>query len=161
MPQIELIDTVADARERALGAFRTGTSRTIEGAGVLPERVLVAWLRRVKEQARRSDVVGTAARGLLEAVHTPAGGAASFFTTIERESSLPRRSPRRKAASSRPSGRAAAERTGTTGTGSGRSGAARRGAKRTGARRSGARPAAAPAAVQRTAPEEVLPIVVG
>ena len=160
MPQTEFVDTVADARERAVDAFRTGTTRTIEGGRVLPERFVVAWLRRVKAQASRSDVVGAAARGLLEAVHTPAGGAASFFTTIEKESSLPRPTPRRKAAASSPHGSAAAKRNGTTRTSAGRSGE-RRGTKRTAAGPSGTRPAAAPAAVQRTAPEEVLPIVVG
>lgn len=109
MPQIELIDTVTEAGERALDAVRHNTTRAIEGAGVMPERALVGSLRTVREQARRRDVVGVAARTFLDAVNASASEAVGFFTLVEKESSLPRR---RAAASPRARAQATTPRTG-------------------------------------------------
>lgn len=94
------VDAVRRPRKTAVRAQRRGAKLTGEAvsqatkvadtAGNLPERVLVGYLRAVKGQARRTDVVGAAARTLLGTVNTPAGTAAEFLARIERETRLPK-----------------------------------------------------------------------
>jgi len=122
MSQFDVIESVQSASERALDAVVGGGQRALEVVPLrrlnsraaqrrraqvvkqanqaaervlnLPEQALVQSLRRVKVQAGRKDVVGLAARTLLEAVNTPAGTAAGFFTRIEKATALPKRAPR-------------------------------------------------------------------
>jgi hypothetical protein len=122
MSQFDVIESVQSAGEQALDAVVGGGQRALQVVRLprlnsraaqrrraqvvkqanqaaervlnLPEQALVQSLQRVKGQATRKDVVGVAARTLLEAVNTPAGTAAGFFSRIEKATALPKRAPR-------------------------------------------------------------------
>ena len=87
-------------------ALREAGDIVDEAAG-LPERVLIAYLRGVRRQARRSDVLGLVSRGLLGAVNAPAGSAAGFFTRLERETEVKTTRGRRRPSAPAPARRAA------------------------------------------------------
>jgi len=63
----------------------------------LPERVLVGYLRLLRRQGRRDDVLGIVSRGVLGTVHDQARGAARFFARLERETDVDRHGKRRTA----------------------------------------------------------------
>lgn len=90
----------AQATERALKQ----ANGVIDDTLALPERALVAYLRGLRKQARRKDVVGIVSRNVLIAVNRPAGGAASFFSRVEKETAV----------SARPAGRSTAAATSKT-----------------------------------------------
>jgi hypothetical protein len=108
------LDTVVGGGAIALDAFRRPsvarrrgeralkqTNQVVEETLALPERALVAYLRNLRRQARRKDVVGAVSRNVLIALNRPAATAARFFHVVERESAVPaaQRGGRRGAAS--------------------------------------------------------------
>lgn len=107
------LDTVVGGGAIALDAFRRPsvarrrgeralkqTNQVVEETLALPERALVAYLRNLRRQARRKDVVGAVSRNVLIALNRPAATAARFFHVVERESAVPvARSTARKAVS--------------------------------------------------------------
>jgi hypothetical protein len=107
------LDTVVGGGAIALDAFRKPTqtrrrgaqalkqtNQVVEETLALPERALIAYLRNLRRQARRKDVVGTVSRTVLVAVNRPAASAAHFFGVVERESTVAARRGRPAGAAS-------------------------------------------------------------
>ena len=83
------------ARARRRGAdvneeIAEQVSDTVDTALGMPERLLHLYIRRLRQEARREDAFGAAARLLLQSMNMPAANAAKFFARIERETELPR-----------------------------------------------------------------------
>jgi hypothetical protein len=79
--------TAARARRRgseANQALVEATEELVEEAVALPERALLGYVRLLRRQGVREDVVGGVSRALLGAVHGQAKGAARFFTRLEK-----------------------------------------------------------------------------
>jgi len=92
------VETAVSARDEARRRGAEVTERAaeqieeiVDEAMALPERLVVAYLRRLRAEARREDVIGVASRRILGAVHGPAHVAAGFFARIEQESTTGRR----------------------------------------------------------------------
>jgi hypothetical protein len=98
------LDTVTRPRRSAGRARRHGndvteviadvTEDVVDEVSLLPERVLVAYVRMLRRRARRDDVVGTVSRGVLGVLHRPAKDWARFFNRLERETTVERRARR-------------------------------------------------------------------
>jgi len=94
------LDAVSRPRRSAGRARRRGSDVTdaiaeatedvVDEVSALPERLLVAYVRLLRQRARRDDVVGTVSRGVLGALHRPAGDWARFFQRLERETTVER-----------------------------------------------------------------------
>jgi len=112
------LDTATRPRRTAGRARRRGsqvneaiaeaTEEVVDGVAALPERVLLAYVRLLRRQGRRDDLMGSVSRTVLGAVHGQARGAARFFGRLERESDVDARGRRRTGATTR--GRASAGR---------------------------------------------------
>jgi hypothetical protein len=105
------LDTATRPRRTAGRARRRGsqvneaiaeaTEEVVEGVAALPERVLLAYVRLLRRQGRRDDLVGSVSRTVLGAVHGQARGAARFFGRLERESDVDAQGRRRTGATTR------------------------------------------------------------
>jgi len=89
------LETVSRPRRTARRAQRRGAEAagaiaetTSDVVSALPERVLVAYVRLLRSNARRDDVVGTVSRGVLGAMHVPAREGARFLLRLEKETAL-------------------------------------------------------------------------
>ena len=79
--------TAAQARRRGSAANQAlveAGEELVEEAVALPERALLGYVRLLRRQGRRDDVVGGVSRAVLGAVHGQARGAARFFTRLEK-----------------------------------------------------------------------------
>jgi hypothetical protein len=111
--------SVARARRRGSQVNDTiaGAAEDVaETAAALPEHLLVAFLRSLRQQAARDDVLGAASRTILGAVHGSAGEAARFFARLERETAVLRRAPRAGRTTTTTRGRRTPAARGRTGT---------------------------------------------
>jgi hypothetical protein len=107
-------DSVTRPRRSAGRARRRGndvtevlsdvTGEVMDEVTVLPERMLVAYVRMLRRRARRDDVVGTVSRGVLNALHRPAKDWSRFFQRLERETTVDR-GGRRRASTTRSTSR--------------------------------------------------------
>ena len=88
------LDSVSRPRRTARRARRRGSeaagaiAETTSEVTALPERVLVAYVRLLRSNARREDVVGTVSRGVLGAMHVPAREGARFLLRLEKETAI-------------------------------------------------------------------------
>ena len=115
------VDTARRPRRAATRARRRGDSVTdslvdtaedaVDTATALPGRVVLAYLRGLRRQARRDDPLGAAARTILGAVHGSARDWARFLARVERETDV-----RGTRTARRPATRATAARRTTRGT---------------------------------------------
>jgi hypothetical protein len=106
------------------------TEEAVDGVLGLPERALVGYVRMLRRQAKRDDLVGAASRTLLGTVHGRAREAARFFTRIERETDVDAQGRRRTAAAGTPRRRTGTRQTTRTGATTRRTGGTRRTATR-------------------------------
>lgn len=129
--------SVARARRRGQAVNREIADTVddlVDTATALPERVLVAYLRGLRRQAHRDDVLGAASRTILDAVNGSAREAARFFARVERVSTTPARRTR-PATATAAHRRTTTRRGRATGTTRGRKTAAARGTRRRSAAR--------------------------
>jgi hypothetical protein len=86
--------TVGRTRRRGSdvnAAIVDATEDVIDEVTLLPERMLVAYVRMLRRNARRDDVVGTLSRTVLGVLHGPAKDWARFWQRLERETTVERR----------------------------------------------------------------------
>lgn len=117
---VTAFDAVARPRRSAGRARRRGSEvnetlidaaeEVLDVATGLPERVLLTYLRAVRRQAGRRDVLGAASRTVLGAVHGSARDWARFFSRLERETDVrgagrTRTTARRSSGTARATGR--------------------------------------------------------
>jgi hypothetical protein len=73
------------------GTLADATEEVFDEVSALPERVLLAYVRTLRRNARRDDVLGTVSRGVLGVMHRPARDWSHFFQRLERETTVERR----------------------------------------------------------------------